>query len=109
MRKYIEIALTSSMQAALERYMVEKRVSMLDAAAAQILVEFLYKGGLFLMDDLQITISLTELMTLIESAKRVPDAEKALSSLSRRLDGLYGIYTEVLERLRALQHEVDSL
>ena len=109
MRKYIEITLTSSMQAALERYMVEKRVSMLDAAAAQILVEFLYKGGLFLMDDLQITISLTELMTLIESAKRVPDAEKALSSLSRRLDGLYGIYTEVLERLRALQHEVDSL
>lgn len=61
------------------------------------------------MDDLQITISLTELMTLIESAKCVPDAEKALSSLSRRLDGLYGIYTEVLERLRALQHEVDSL
>lgn len=61
------------------------------------------------MDDLQITISLTELMTLIESAKRVPDAVKALSSLSRRLDGLYGIYTEVLERLRALQHEVDSL
>ena len=52
MRKNIEIALTSSMQAALERYMVEKRVSMLDAAAAQILVEFLYKGGLFLMDDL---------------------------------------------------------
>ncbi len=47
MRKYIEIALTSSMQAALERYMVEKRVSILDAAAAQILVEFLYKGGYF--------------------------------------------------------------
>ena len=54
------------------------------------------------MDDLQITISLTELMTLIESAKSVPDAEKSLSSLFRRLDGLYGIYTEVLERLRAL-------
>ena len=35
------------MQAALERYMVEKRVSMLDAAAVQILVEFLYKGGYF--------------------------------------------------------------
>lgn len=47
MRKYIEICLTSSMQAALERYMVEKRVSMLDAAAAQILVKFLYKGGYF--------------------------------------------------------------
>lgn len=47
MRKYIEIALTSSMQVALERYMVEKRVSMLDAAVAQILVEFLYKGGYF--------------------------------------------------------------
>lgn len=61
------------------------------------------------MDDLQITISLTELMTLIESAKRVPGAEKSLVSLSRRLDGLYGIYTEVLERLRALQYEVDSL
>lgn len=61
------------------------------------------------MDDLQITISLTELMTLIESAKRVPEAEKSLVSLSRRLDGLYGIYTEVLERLRVLQYEVDSL
>ena len=41
------------------------------------------------MDDLQITISLTELMTLIESAKRVPEAEKSLVSLSRRLDGLF--------------------
>lgn len=61
------------------------------------------------MDDLQITISLTELMTLIESVKCVPEAEKSLVSLSRRLDGLYGIYTEVLERLRALQYEVDSL
>lgn len=47
MRKYIEIFLTSSMQAALERYMVEKQISMLDAAAAHILVEFLYKGGYF--------------------------------------------------------------
>ena len=61
------------------------------------------------MDDLQITISLTELMTLIESAKRVPEAEKSLASLSRRLDGLYVIYTEVLERLRVLQHDVNSL
>ena len=47
MRKYIEICLTSSMLAALERYMVEKRISMLDAAAAQILIEFLYKEGYF--------------------------------------------------------------
>lgn len=61
------------------------------------------------MDDLQITISLTELMTLIETSKRVPGMESSLSSLSRRLDGLYTIYTEVLERLRLLQHEVDSL
>lgn len=61
------------------------------------------------MDDLQITISLTELMILIESAKCVPDAVKGLASLSRRLDGLYSIYSEVLERLRLLQLEVDSL
>lgn len=61
------------------------------------------------MDDLQITISLTELMTLIESAKRVPDVEKALASLSRRLDGLYRVYTQVLNRLCSLQREVDSL
>lgn len=61
------------------------------------------------MDDLQITISLTELMILIESSKRVPGMESSLSSLSRRLDGLYTIYTEVLERLRHLQYEVDSL
>lgn len=61
------------------------------------------------MDDLLITISLTELMTLIETSKRVPGMEASLSSLSRRLDGLYAIYTEVLERLRHLQHEVDSL
>ena len=27
------------------------------------------------MDDLQITISLSELMTLVESAKRVPEVE----------------------------------
>lgn len=53
-----------------------------------------------LMDDLSITISLQELMTLIDSAKQVPGIEKELSSLSRRLDGLYGIYSQVLERLR---------
>lgn len=47
MRKYIEISLTSSMHAALERFMVEKQISLLDAAAAQILIEFLYKGGYF--------------------------------------------------------------
>lgn len=47
MRKYIEICLTSSMHAALERYMVEQQIPMLDAAAAHILIDFLYKGGYF--------------------------------------------------------------
>lgn len=61
------------------------------------------------MDDLQITISLTELMILIEASKRVPGMESSLASLSRRLDGLYTVYAEVLERLRLLQHEADSL
>lgn len=61
------------------------------------------------MDDLQITISLSELMILIEPSKRVPGMESSLASLFRRLDGLYTIYTEVLERLRLLQREVDSL
>lgn len=56
-----------------------------------------------LMDDLSITISLQELMTLIDSAKQVPGIEKELSSLSRRLDGLYDIYSQVLERLRELK------
>lgn len=55
------------------------------------------------MDDLNITISLQELMTLIDSAKQVPGIEKDLASLSRRLDGLYGIYSQVLERLRELK------
>lgn len=57
-----------------------------------------------LMDDLSITISLQELMTLIDSAKQVPGIEKELSSLSRRLDGLYGIYSQVLEGLRELKY-----
>lgn len=61
------------------------------------------------MDDLQITISLSELMTLIDSAKRVPEAEKALASLSRRLDGLYAIYTQVFERLMPMQRDLDNL
>lgn len=61
------------------------------------------------MDDLQITISLTELMTLIETSKRVPGMESSLASLSRRLDGLYTIYTEVLSHLREMQYEIDSL
>ena len=61
------------------------------------------------MDDLQITISLSELMTLIEISERVPGMQYSLASLSRRLDGLSTIYTEVLERLRHPQHEVDSL
>lgn len=54
------------------------------------------------MDDLQITISLTELITLVECANRVPEVENVLASLSRRLDCLFGIYTEVLDRLRFL-------
>lgn len=58
------------------------------------------------MDDLSITISLQELMTLIDSAKKVPGIEKELASLSRRLDGLYGIYSQVLERLREFKAEL---
>lgn len=58
------------------------------------------------MDDLSITISLQELMTLIDSAKQVPGIEKELASLSRRLDCLYGIYSQVLERLRELKDEM---
>jgi hypothetical protein len=54
------------------------------------------------MDDLQITISLTELMTLIDTSKRVPGMESSLASLSRRLDSLYVLYIQVLERLRHL-------
>lgn len=54
------------------------------------------------MDDLQISISLSELITLIESSKRVPGMESSLSSLSRRLDDLYAIYTQVLERLLSM-------
>ena len=52
------------------------------------------------MDDLNITISLQELMSLIDSAKQVPGIEKEFASLSRRLDDLYCIYSQVLERLR---------
>lgn len=51
------------------------------------------------MDDLCISISLQELITLIDSAKQVPGIDKELSSLSRRLDALYDIYSQVLERL----------
>lgn len=58
------------------------------------------------MDDLSITISLQELMTLIDSAKHVPGIEKDFASLSRRLDGLYGIYSQVLERLREFKDEL---
>ena len=58
------------------------------------------------MDDLCISISLQELMTLIDSAKQVPGFEKELASLSRRLDSLYGIYSQVLERLRLLKDEL---
>lgn len=58
------------------------------------------------MDDLSITISLQELMTLIDSAKQVPGIEKELASLSRRLDGLYGIYSQVLERLREFKDDL---
>ena len=58
------------------------------------------------MDDLSITISLQELMTLIDSAKQVPGIEKELSSLSWRLDCLYGIYSQVLERLRDFKDEL---
>lgn len=58
------------------------------------------------MDDLSITISLHELMTLIDSAKQVPGIEKEFASLSRRLDGLYDIYSQVLERLREFKDEL---
>lgn len=58
------------------------------------------------MDDLCITISLQELMSLIDSAKQVPGIEKEFASLSRRLDGLYVIYSQVLERLRHFKDEM---
>lgn len=58
------------------------------------------------MDDLSITISLQELMTLIDSAKQVPGIEMELTSLSRRLDSLYCIYSQVLERLREFKDEL---
>lgn len=58
------------------------------------------------MDDLTITISLQELMALIDSAKHVSGIEKEFSSLSRRLDCLYGIYSQVLERLREFKDEL---
>lgn len=58
------------------------------------------------MDDLSITISLQELMALIDSAKQEPGIEKELASLSRRLDGLYSIYSQVLKRLREFKDEL---
>lgn len=58
------------------------------------------------MDDLSITITLQELMTLIDSAKQVPGIEMELASLSRRLDTLYGIYSHVLKRLREFKYEL---
>lgn len=58
------------------------------------------------MDDLCITISLQELMTLIDSAKQVPGIEKEFASLSRRLDALYVIYSQVLEGLREFKVEL---
>lgn len=58
------------------------------------------------MDDLSITISLQELMALIDSAKQVPGIEMELASLSRRLDRLYRIYSQVLERLREFKDEL---
>lgn len=58
------------------------------------------------MDDLCITISLQELMTLIDSAKQVPGIAMELASLSRRLDALYDIYSLVLERLLELKDEL---
>lgn len=61
------------------------------------------------MDDLLITISLSELATLIDSSKRVHGMGSSLASLSRRLDELCIIYTDVLERLRLLQCESDRL
>lgn len=58
------------------------------------------------MDDLSITISLQELMALIDSAKHVPGIEKEFASLSRRLDSLYVIYLQVLERLREFKDDL---
>lgn len=58
------------------------------------------------MDDLSITISLQELMTLIDSAKQVPGIEKEFASLSRRLDDLYCIYSQVLVSLREFKDEL---
>lgn len=47
MRKYIELYLTTSMVAALERYMEEQKISLMNAAVAHIVIDFLYKGGYF--------------------------------------------------------------
>lgn len=57
-------------------------------------------------DDLQITISLREMLALIQNADSVPDMQKSLESLARRVEGLQCLYSQVLIRLKDIMDQI---
>lgn len=54
------------------------------------------------MDDLNISISLRELMALLNGVEDIPKMQTSIESLTRRVEALHKLYLQVLTRLEEI-------
>ena len=57
-------------------------------------------------DGISVLLPYKDLQTLLVASEKLSDLEKKVARLSEQYAALYGRYSEVLERLSALQDEL---
>lgn len=57
-------------------------------------------------DEISVLLPYKDLQSLLVASEKLSDLEKRVARLSDQYDALYGRYSEVLERLSALQDEL---
>lgn len=57
-------------------------------------------------DEISVLLPYKDLQTLLVASEKLSDLEKKVVRLSEQYEALYGRYSEVLERLSALQDEL---
>lgn len=57
-------------------------------------------------DEISVLLPYKDLQTLLVASEKLSDLEKKVARLSEQYEALYGRYSEVLERLSALQDEL---
>lgn len=56
--------------------------------------------------EISVLLPYKDLQTLLVASEKLSDLEKKVARLSEQYEALYGRYSEVLERLSALQDEL---